>query len=247
MADALLALANPLAGSLSAFLSVAAIDLVLAGDNAVAVGLAAGGLPREQRRKVILYGLGAAVALRIGFAMAATWLLGVTGLLLVGGLLLLWVSWNMAGDLRERLTARQEQARASPEDAAASHAKSFGAAFLQVLIADVSMSLDNVLAVAGAAREHPAVLVLGLLLSIVLMGFAANAVAGLLQRHVWIGFVGLAIILYVALHMVWQGSRDLAADWPHVRAYNVAAPGVRPPDDRQGAPRACTTPASGRC
>jgi YjbE family integral membrane protein len=217
MLEALPAQLGGLNGPFAAMMTVLVIDLVLAGDNAVAVGLAAGGLPAKARKKVILYGLGAAVVLRITFALIASWLLGVIGLLLAGGVLLLWVCWKMWGELREQGAEDAAAGRAKP-------AKSFGQAFLQVLIADVSMSLDNVLAVAGAARQHPTVLVLGLLLSIVLMGLAANAIAGLLGRHRWIGFVGLAIVLYVALHMIWEGHRSVVIDLNQTAAYNAVLP-----------------------
>lgn len=229
MFDALIAQAGGLEGPLLAFLQVLMIDLVLAGDNAVAVGLAAGGLPAKQRRKVILYGLGAAVVLRIGFALITTWLLGVIGLLLAGGVLLLWVCWKMWRELREQATHDQADAVASIDGDASTEprarpVKTFKQAFLQVLIADVSMSLDNVLAVAGAAREHPGILVFGLLLSIVLMGLAASAIANLLHKHRWIGFVGLAIVLYVAAHMIWEGHRSVVIDLGKVDAYNAGAP-----------------------
>ena len=207
------------------------IDLVLAGDNAVAVGLAAGGLPAKDRRKVILYGLGVAVVLRIGFALITSWLLGVIGLMLAGGVLLLWVCWKMWRELREQTTHDQADAVASIDndpttEPRARPAKSFKQAFIQVLIADVSMSLDNVLAVAGAAREHPGILVFGLLLSIILMGVAASAIANLLHKHRWIGFVGLAIVLYVAVHMIWEGHRSVVMDLGKTDAYNASAPAV---------------------
>lgn len=218
-------------GPAMAFLQVLMIDLVLAGDNAVAVGLAAGGLPVKDRKKVILYGLGAAVVLRIGFALITTWLLGVVGLLLAGGFLLLWVCWKMWREMRDQ--AKHDEADAAAvldgdpaTEPRAKPAKSFKSAFLQVLIADISMSLDNVLAVAGAAREHPGILVFGLLLSIALMGLAANAIANLLHKHRWIGFVGLAIVLYVALHMIWEGHRSVVMDLDKTAAYNAAAPDV---------------------
>ena len=230
MFDALIAQAGGLDGPFAAFLSVLMIDLVLAGDNAVAVGLAAGGLPAKDRRKVILYGLGAAVVLRISFALITTWLLGVIGLLLAGGVLLLWVCWKMWRELREQITHDQANARAaldgSHPELVAPQVKSFRQAFLQVLIADVSMSLDNVLAVAGAAREHPAILVFGLLLSIILMGVAASAIANLLHKHRWIGFVGLAIVLYVAVHMIWEGHRSVVIDLHKTAEYNAVAPAV---------------------
>ncbi|WP_426013278.1 TerC family protein [Caulobacter sp. DWR2-3-1b2] len=231
MFDALIAQVGGLDGPFAAFLSVLMIDLVLAGDNAVAVGLAAGGLPVKDRRKVILYGLGAAVVLRIGFALITTWLLGVIGLLLAGGVLLLWVCWKMWRELREQFTHDQADARAMLDNDPTTEphvkpAKSFKQAFLQVLIADVSMSLDNVLAVAGAAREHPAILVFGLLLSIALMGLAASAIANLLHRFRWIGFIGLAIVLYVAGHMIWEGHRSVVMDLDKTAAYNAAAPSI---------------------
>ena len=230
MFDSLIAQAGGLEGPLLAFLQVLMIDLVLAGDNAVAVGLAAGGLPVKERRKVILYGLGAAVVLRIGFALITTWLLGVIGLLLAGGVLLLWVCWKMWRDLREQATHDQADAVASIDgdpttEPRARPVKTFKQAFIQVLIADVSMSLDNVLAVAGAAREHPGILVFGLLLSIILMGVAATAIANLLHKHRWIGFVGLFIVLYVATHMIWQGHRSVVIDLGKTPTYNAAAPG----------------------
>ena len=216
-----------LQGPLTALLQVLMIDLVLAGDNAVAVGLAAGGLPAKDRKKVILYGLAAAVVLRISFALITTWLLGVIGLLLAGGLLLLWVCWKMWRELREQASHADAVAVVDDDPATEPRArqpKSFKAAFVQVLIADVSMSLDNVLAVAGAAREHPAILIFGLLLSIALMGLAASAIANLLHRHRWIGFAGLAIVLYVALHMIWEGHRSVVMDLDKTAAYNAAAP-----------------------
>lgn len=230
MFEALTAQLGGLQGPLTALLQVLMIDLVLAGDNAVAVGLAAGGLPPKDRRKVILYGLAAAVVLRISFALITTWLLGVIGLLLAGGLLLLWVCWKMWRELREQASHDQADALASVDgdpntEPRARAPKSFKAAFIQVLIADVSMSLDNVLAVAGAAREHPGILIFGLLLSIALMGLAASAIANLLHKHRWIGFIGLVIVLYVAVHMIWEGHRSVVMDLDKTAAYNAAAPG----------------------
>jgi YjbE family integral membrane protein len=214
--------------ALAALLQVLMIDLVLAGDNAVAVGLAAGGLPPEQRRKAIFWGLAAAVVTRIGFALVTTQLLGIVGLLFAGGLLLLWVCWKMWRELREQARADEAAAEAAMDDDPATEPKlkpkSFKDALVQILVADVSMSLDNVLAVAGAAREHPAILVFGLLLSIALMGVAAHAIARLLHRYRWIGFVGLVIVLYVALHMMWQGGRDVIADLGYAAQFNAAVP-----------------------
>ena len=205
--------------SLSAFAQVIMIDLVLAGDNAVVIGLAAAGLPPDQRRKAIIVGIVAATVLRIGFAGVAIQLLQIVGLLLAGGVLLLWVCWKMWRELR---TSHQEEqdAREALEEAdlnadgtiaGVAPRKTFAQAAWQILIADVSMSLDNVLAVAGAARDHPIALAFGLVLSILLMGVAANFIAGLLVKHRWIAYVGLAIILYVAIDMIWRGAIDVQA------------------------------------
>jgi YjbE family integral membrane protein len=200
-----------------AFLQVVMIDLVLAGDNAIVIGLAAAGLPPEQRTRAILIGIVAATVLRIAFAGVTTQLLQIVGLLFAGGILLLWVCWKMWRELRA--ASGDEHNAAEPDVSYEINAdgtmvgrmrqKTFGQAALQIVIADVSMSLDNVLAVAGAAREHPMVLVFGLLLSIALMGAAANMVARLLQRHRWIAYVGLAIILYVAGDMIYRGAAEL--------------------------------------
>jgi YjbE family integral membrane protein len=193
------------------------IDLVLAGDNAVVIGLAAAGLPDKQRKRAILIGILTATVLRIVGATVATQLLQVLGLLLAGGILLLWVCWKMwrelhttpgdhPGDdapLAENAVGRSETA------AAGVRRKTFGQATLRIVVADISMSLDNVLAIAGAARDHPFVLAFGLLLSIALMGLAANLIARLLQKHRWIAYVGLAIILYVACEMIYRGSLEL--------------------------------------
>lgn len=215
-------------GALSALLQVLMIDLVLAGDNAVAVGLAAGGLPPEQRRKAIFWGLVAAVITRIGFALITTQLLGIVGLLFAGGLLLLWVCWKMWRELRDQASADEVAAEAAmdsdPSTEPRVKPKSFKDALIQILVADVSMSLDNVLAVAGAAREHPTILVFGLILSIALMGVAAHGIARLLHRYRWIGFIGLAIVLYVALHMMWQGHQDVVADLGYTAQYNDVMP-----------------------
>ncbi len=218
-----------LSGAGAALLQVLMIDLVLAGDNAVAVGLAAGGLPVKDRRKAILWGLMAAVVLRIGFALVTVQLLAIIGLLLAGGVLLLWVCWKMWRELHEQAAHDEAEAQACLDsdpgtEPKVRRAKSFRAAFLQILIADVSMSLDNVLAVAGAAREHPAVLVFGLLLSIGLMGVAASWIARLLHRFRWIGYIGLFIVLYVALHMMWEGSRQVFVDLHRVDQYNAFMP-----------------------
>lgn len=171
------------------------IDIALAGDNAVVVGMAVAGLPERQRRAAILIGIGGATVLRILFGSVALRLLEVLGLTLAGGLLLLWVCWRMYRELRA----------APHEPGAPGGEKSLGQAMVQIMIADLSMSLDNVLAVAGAAHGHPALLIVGLALSVVLMGVAATLISRLLVRHRWIGWVGLAIVLHVALEMIWSG------------------------------------------
>lgn len=202
--------------ALTALLGVIGIDLVLAGDNAIVIGMAAAGLPKEQRTKAIIIGVLAATVLRIVFALAATRLLAITGLSLAGGILLLWVCWKMWRELRQGHAADDAAEALADSDLNADGAvakdaprKSFGQAAWQIVVADVSMSLDNVLAVAGAAREHPGVLVFGLALSVALMGLAASFIAGLLNKHRWIAFVGLAIILYVALHMIYEGMHEV--------------------------------------
>ncbi|HYG91136.1 MAG TPA: TerC family protein [Azospirillum sp.] len=197
---------------LAALGQVIAIDLVLAGDNAIVVGMAAASVPLEKRRSVIVWGIGAAIGLRILFALITTQLLAIIGLTLAGGILLLWVCWKMYRELREG--GKDEVAPDEVEDAPPAdtvHAKTVGAAVWQVVVADVSMSLDNVLAVAGAAKEHPTILVIGLLLSVALMGAAANVIAHLLHKHRWIGWLGLAIITYVALDMIWRGTHEVLA------------------------------------
>ena len=207
--------------ALTALAQVIMIDLVLAGDNAIVIGLAAAGLPAQQRARAILIGIGAATVLRIGFAAATTQLLQLVGLLLAGGLLLLWVCWKMWREIRaQHAVAETEEAfdiDVNPDGTAAIRGprKTLAQATWQIIIADVSMSLDNVLAVAGAAREHPYVLVFGLVLSIALMGIAASFIARLLQNHRWIAYVGLAVILYVAVEMIYRGTNEVL---PHVTA-----------------------------
>jgi len=198
--------------ALAAFGQVLMIDVMLAGDNAIVVGALAARLPPEERRKVILIGISAALVLRIGFALAVTQLLQIVGLVLAGGLLLLWVAWKMWRELRH------EPGGGSPEidgDEASGvrPAKTFAQAAWAVAVADVSMSLDNVLAVAGAAREHPGILVVGLLLSVALMGVAANILARYIERYRWIAYIGLAVIVYVAGKMIWEGWHSVA---PHL-------------------------------
>ena len=202
------------------------IDLVLAGDNAVAVGLSASGLDARSRRSAILAGLGAAVALRIAFALLATKLLAIIGLTLAGGLILLWVCWKMWRDLNAHARAQEAVESGAAGDPHVVPAKSFRGALVQIMLADLSMSLDNVLAVAGAAREHPALLVFGLILSIALMGIAASWIARLLQRWRWIGYVGLLVVVYVALHMIWDGYRGVVIDTNRTAQYNAAVPGM---------------------
>ncbi len=189
---------------LTAFVQVILIDLVLAGDNAIVIGLAAAGLPKQQRSKAILIGIGAATLLRMLFAGVTTQLLQIVGLLLAGGILLLWVCWKMWRELRATDHHSIDGVEFVANDETAPR-KTLAQAAWQIIIADVSMSLDNVLAVAGAAREHPWVLVFGLLLSIAMMGAAASFIAKLLQKHRWIAYVGLAVILYVAGDMIYRG------------------------------------------
>ncbi len=229
----------PWAPAVLAFGQVLMIDLVLAGDNAVAVGLAAAGVPEAQRKKVILSGLAAAVVMRIGFALITTQLLGVIGLSLAGGILLLWVCWKMWTEIQEQAAANRRDADVALEQATGvdvdgapgvddmsdRKVKTFGQALIQILVADLSMSLDNVLAVAGAARDHPVVLALGLLLSVALMGVAATWIAKLLHKHRWIGYVGLLVLLYVALHMIWDGHRKVVHDLHLEATYNQIMPG----------------------
>ena len=203
---------------LTALGQVVAIDLVLAGDNAIVVGMAAAAVPLEQRRKVIFWGIGAAILLRIFFALITTQLLAIIGLTLAGGVLLLWVCWKMYRELRshgedevtpDEAIAAAESGSGNAAVGAAVATTTFGAAVWRIVVADVSMSLDNVLAVAGAAKDHPTVLVLGLLLSVVLMGAAANVIAHVLHKHRWVGWIGLAIITYVALDMIWRGGNEV--------------------------------------
>lgn len=197
---------------LLALLQVIVIDLVLAGDNAVVIGLAAAGLAPDQRKKAILVGIIAATVLRIALASVTVQLLEIIGLLLAGGILLLWVCWKMWREIRANSA---QDADGQNGEGTQAPRKTFFQAATQIVIADVSMSLDNVLAVAGAAREHPTVLVIGLILSIAMMGIAANFIARLLNRYHWIAYVGLAIILYVALNMIYRGTLEV---WPYMAA-----------------------------
>lgn len=183
----------------AAFGQVVVADLVLAGDNAVAVGVAASGLAPQMQRRVILIGIGLALVLRILFALVAIQLLAIKGLLLVGGLLLLWVAWRMWTDLNAHEAA-------GPAATGTAHAKpaTFWKALLTIVVADVSMSLDNVLVVAGVAREHPAIMAFGLILSVLLMGLAASLIARVIQRYRWVAFVGVVIIVFAAVRMIWE-------------------------------------------
>ena len=191
--------------ALAAFGQVLMIDIMLAGDNAIVVGALAAALPADQRRKVILIGIVAALVLRIVFALLVTQLMQIVGLILAGGILLLWVAWKMYRDLR---AAPDDPATACNEASGLRPAGSFAAAAWAVAVADVSMSLDNVLAVAGAAREHPGILIIGLLLSVALMGIAANLIARYIGRYRWIAWLGLLVILYVAGKMIYDGFAD---------------------------------------
>ena len=198
---------------LTALLQVVLIDLVLAGDNAIVIGLAAAGLPEAQRGKAIVVGIVAATVLRILFAGLTTQILQIVGLLLAGGILLLWVCWKMWRELRasaaEPTRAKEAAGTAAGTTIEDRARKTLAQATWQIVVADVSMSLDNVLAVAGAAREHPLVLIFGLILSIAMMGAAASFIARLLQDHRWIAYVGLAVILYVAVEMIYRGTLDV--------------------------------------
>ena len=195
--------------AIAVFFEILMIDIVLAGDNAIVVGALAAGLPPEQRKKVILIGVLAALVLRIAFALLVTQLLQIVGLVLAGGLLLLWVAWKMWRELRDGAHSEGSPEVQGDERAGLKPAKSFASAAWGVALADVSMSLDNVLAVAGAAMDHPWILVFGLILSVLLMGLAANFIARYIERYRWIAYLGLAVILWVALKMIWDG-------WHHV-------------------------------
>lgn len=202
-------LASGHVGAFSALLQVLIIDVALAGDNAIVVGALAAGLPAHQRRKVILIGVIAALVLRIFFALVVTQLLQVVGLVLAGGLLLLWVAWKMWREMRQD----QEVSAGSPEIAGDErsglrHAKSFAGAAWAVAIADVSMSLDNVLGVASAAKDHPGIMIVGLIFAVALMGLAANIIAKYVERFRWIAWLGIAVILWVASKMIYEGVID---------------------------------------
>ena len=199
----------PTLNQITAFVSVVLIDVVLAGDNAIVVGMAAAGLAPERRRRVILMGIGAATLLRIAFAAVALQLLEIIGLSLAGGILLLWVSWKFYRELRATHAARKRSD--APAEHEPAREKSATKAVMQIVAADLSMSLDNVLAVAGVARTQaePWVLFLGLILSVALMGIASSLIARLLARHFWLSWLGLAIITMVALRMIWAGGGEV--------------------------------------
>ena len=191
---------------LIALAQVLFIDLVLAGDNAIVVGLAVAGLPEAQKNRAILIGIAVATVLRIGFAFITVQLLSIVGLLFAGGVLLLWVAWKMFRELRRSGRAGHADIAVEP--------KTMREAMIQIVLADVSMSLDNVLAVAGAAREHPWVLAIGLAISVVLMGVAARMIARLLERHRWIAWAGLLVVLYIALRLMWEGGHEIMRHVP---------------------------------
>jgi YjbE family integral membrane protein len=204
------------AAALTALLEILAIDIVLAGDNAIVVGALAAGLPADQRKKVIMIGVAAALVLRIAFALIVTQLLQIVGLVLAGGILLVWVAWKMWRELRHSGESPGSDEVAGDEHSGLKPAKTFASAAWGVAVADVRMSLDNVLAVAGAARDHPWILVFGLVLSVILMGIAANFIAKYIERYRWIAYVGLVVILWVAGKMIWDGWHDVA---PHFLSF----------------------------
>ena len=197
---------------LSALVQVILVDLVLAGDNAIVIGMAVVGLPAHLRGRVLVLGIAAATGLRVVFALLTVYLLQIIGLLLAGGILLLWVSWKLWRELRvqsqQQQAARNIKAMADgePVEGVQAPVKSLRSAVTQIIVADVSMSLDNVLAVAGVARDHLWVLIFGLVLSIAFMGLAAALIARILARNHWIGYLGLVVILYVSVSMIYEGT-----------------------------------------
>ncbi len=202
------------------------IDVVLAGDNAIVVGMAAAGLPADQRKKAIFWGIIAATVMRIAFASITVQLLSIVGIVLAGGVLLLWVCWKMYRELRDGgghdhpdVTEQHEGVEALEGSEPGAPRKTLRQAITQILVADVSMSLDNVLAVAGAAKDHPYILIIGLAVSVVLMGVAATLIARLLDKHRWIAWVGLLVILYVAFQMIYEGTHQVTAAVPEAYAY----------------------------
>lgn len=216
----------PYASEIQSFVMIVIIDLVMSGDNAIIIGMAAANLPPHLRRRAIVFGVVGATVLRIVFAAMVVQLLAIIGLTLAGGLLLLWVCWRMWRELRQAHKAKQageaEAAGAAGPSAAKAMARmpatTLRRAFVNIIVADVSMSLDNVLAVAGAARDHVGMLVFGLVLSIALMAVAANYIARLLDRYHWIAYLGLAIVAYVAVDMIWRGSFEIHEELNNVLA-----------------------------
>lgn len=190
-------------GALSALVQVVFVNVALSADNAIVIGMATLGLPPERRARALWLGIGLATVLRIGFAIVATSLLQVLGLLLAGGILLLWVAWKLWRELARRHGSADAGGVAVPKTASQ--------ALWQIVVADVSMSLDNVLAVAAAAREHPAILIIGLGISVLLMAAASSLIARVIERYRWIAYVGLAIIVYIAAGMIWHGGQDVRA------------------------------------
>ncbi len=197
------------AAGLAKMVQIILADLTMAGDNVIIMGTLASGLPEKDRRKVLLFGVSMALVFLIGFALVATQLLKITGLLLAGGLLLLWVAYNMYRELRPAKIVVADDPD-TPQVEGPPATKTFLQAAIQITLADLSMSLDNVLVVAAIARDHPAMLFIGLTFSVLLMGLGANLVAKLVQRYHWIAWIGLVIILYVALGMVWEGWHQVA-------------------------------------
>ena len=189
-----------------AFLQVLVINIVMSGDNVIVIGMVAGRVAPKDRRRVIAWGMGAAIGLRVVLALLALDLLAILGLTLAGGILLLWVAWRLYRDV---VAAHREHARKSIPHARAAHAVPFGRAILQVAIADISMSVDNALAVAGTANQNVPVLITGLVLSVAIMGIAATYVAKLLQRYPSLSWVGVLLVLYIALEMIWRGTGDI--------------------------------------
>jgi YjbE family integral membrane protein len=200
-------------GRLASIGSIIVIDIVLSGDNAIVIGMAVAGLPEHLRKKAIVIGIAAATILRIAFALVTFQLLLIIGLTLAGGLLLLWVCWRMWREIRESAAERdlERLALANGDEAGAVRkpVRTLRQALILIVVADVSMSLDNVLAVAGAAREDPTILLFGLVLSIALMALAATYIAKLLNRHHWIAYVGLGVVFFVAIDMIWRGSEEV--------------------------------------
>jgi YjbE family integral membrane protein len=206
------AIALDLSAGFSTILEVIFINVVLSGDNAVVVGMAAAGAPAAIRPKVIFYGIGGAVVLRVVLSLLAVRFLDIVGLLFVGGILLLWVCWKLYREIGESAAEHagvETLSDGTDPEMLVESTKTLGEALWQIIVADVSMSLDNVLAVAGAAREHPWIMACGLLLSIALMGLAATLIARLLDRYRWLAWVGLIVIAYVALQMVWDGGWEI--------------------------------------